>query len=49
MLRDFEIPLRGLTFEDLRSRLSEGAQNLLPRPGATEGDLGTDASSPNAR
>ncbi len=30
MLRDFEIPLRGLTFEDLRARLSEGAHNLLP-------------------
>jgi [acyl-carrier-protein] S-malonyltransferase len=49
MLRDFEIPLRGLTFEDLRSRLSEGAQNFLPRPGATEETSGTEDSSPNAR
>jgi hypothetical protein len=49
MLTDFEIPLRGLTFEDLRSRLSEGAQNFLPRPGATEGTSGTEDSFPNAR
>ena len=33
MLRDFELPsLRGITFDDLRTRLSQQAQNLLPRP-----------------
>ena len=32
MLRDFELPsLKGVTFEDLRTRLSQQAQNLLPR------------------
>jgi [acyl-carrier-protein] S-malonyltransferase len=32
MLRDFELPsLKGITFEDLRARLYDGAQNLLPR------------------
>ncbi len=32
MLRDFELPsLKGITFEDLRARLSQQAQNLLPR------------------
>jgi [acyl-carrier-protein] S-malonyltransferase len=32
MLRDFELPsLRGITFDDLRARLSQQAQNLLPR------------------
>jgi [acyl-carrier-protein] S-malonyltransferase len=32
MLRDFELPsLRGVTFEDLRVRLSQQAQHLLPR------------------
>jgi hypothetical protein len=32
MLRDFELPsLKGITFEDLRSRLYGGSQNLLPR------------------
>jgi [acyl-carrier-protein] S-malonyltransferase len=32
MLRDFELPsLKGITFEDLRTRLYGGAQNLLPR------------------
>ena len=30
MLKDFELPLRGTTFEDLRGRLSQQAQNLLP-------------------
>ena len=36
MLRDFELPsLRGVTFEDLRDRLSQQASNLLPR---REGD-----------
>src|ERR687886_2966698 len=31
MLRDFELPsLKGITFEDLRTRLSQQAQNLLP-------------------
>jgi [acyl-carrier-protein] S-malonyltransferase len=33
MLRDFELPsIRGITFEDLRTRLYGQAQNLLPRP-----------------
>jgi [acyl-carrier-protein] S-malonyltransferase len=32
MLRDFELPtIRGITFEDLRTRLYGQAQNLLPR------------------
>jgi [acyl-carrier-protein] S-malonyltransferase len=32
MLKDFELPsVRGMTFEDLRVRLSQQAQNLLPR------------------
>jgi [acyl-carrier-protein] S-malonyltransferase len=32
MLKDFELPsVRGMTFEDLRARLSQQAQNLLPR------------------
>jgi [acyl-carrier-protein] S-malonyltransferase len=32
MLRDFELPsLKGITFEDLRTRLYGQAQNLLPR------------------
>jgi [acyl-carrier-protein] S-malonyltransferase len=32
MLRDFELPsLKGITFEDLRARLYDGAHNLLPR------------------
>ena len=32
MLKDFELPsLKGITFEDLRTRLSQQAQNLLPR------------------
>jgi [acyl-carrier-protein] S-malonyltransferase len=32
MLRDFELPsLKGITFEDLRARLSHQAHNLLPR------------------
>ncbi len=32
MLRDYELPsLKGITFEDLRTRLYGGAQNLLPR------------------
>jgi [acyl-carrier-protein] S-malonyltransferase len=31
MLKDFELPsLKGITFEDLRNRLSQQAQNLLP-------------------
>jgi [acyl-carrier-protein] S-malonyltransferase len=31
MLRDFELPsLKGITFEDLRARLSQQAQNFLP-------------------
>jgi [acyl-carrier-protein] S-malonyltransferase len=37
MLRDFELPsLKGITFEDLRARLSQQAQNLLPRPNGGE-------------
>ena len=32
MLRDFELPsLKGITFDDLRARLSQQAQNFLPR------------------
>jgi [acyl-carrier-protein] S-malonyltransferase len=32
MLRDFELPsLKGITFEDLRARVYDQAQNLLPR------------------
>jgi [acyl-carrier-protein] S-malonyltransferase len=32
MLRDFELPsLKGITFEDMRTRLSQQAQNFLPR------------------
>ena len=32
MLKDFELPsLKGVTFEDLRARLSQQAQSLLPR------------------
>jgi [acyl-carrier-protein] S-malonyltransferase len=32
MLRDFELPsLKGITFDDLRTRVSQQAQNLLPR------------------
>jgi len=32
MLKDFELPsLKGITFEDLRARLSQQAQSLLPR------------------
>ncbi len=30
MLKDFEVSLRGMTFEDVRSRISQQAQNLLP-------------------
>ena len=38
MLKDFELPsLKGITFEDLRTRLSQQAQNFLPgRDGGTE-------------
>lgn len=37
MLKDFDLPtLRGVTFEDLRSRLAQQAQNLLPRPNGGE-------------
>jgi [acyl-carrier-protein] S-malonyltransferase len=33
MLRDFELPsLKGITFDDLRTRFSQQAQSLLPRP-----------------
>ena len=30
MLKDFEVSLKGVTFEDLRSRISQQAQNFLP-------------------
>ena len=37
MLKDFEIPsLKGITFEDLRTRLYGQAQNFLPRPNGGE-------------
>jgi [acyl-carrier-protein] S-malonyltransferase len=37
MLKDFEIPsLRGITFEDLRTRLYGQAQNFLPHPNGGE-------------
>ena len=37
MLKDFEMPsLSGITFEDLRARLPQQAQNLLPRKDAGE-------------
>ena len=37
MLRDFEVPsLKGVTFEDLRTRLSHQAHNLLPRVNGNE-------------
>lgn len=37
MLRDFELPsLKGITFDDLRTRLSQQAQNLLPRSNGGE-------------
>ena len=40
MLRDFEVPsLKGIAFEDLRARLSQQAQNLLPRQNGGEEDL----------
>ncbi|HET7478263.1 MAG TPA: ACP S-malonyltransferase [Rubrobacteraceae bacterium] len=40
MLRDFDLPsLKGITFEDLRARLSEQAQNLLPRQNGSEQPL----------
>jgi hypothetical protein len=32
MLKDFELPsLKGITFEELRARLSQQAHSLLPR------------------
>jgi [acyl-carrier-protein] S-malonyltransferase len=31
MLKDFEVSLRGITFDEVRARLSQQAQNLLPR------------------
>ena len=30
MLKDFEVSVKGVTFEDVRSRISQQAQNLLP-------------------
>ena len=39
MLRDFELPsLKGIPFEDLRIRLSQQAQNLLPHANGNEED-----------
>ena len=47
MLRDFELPsLKGVTFEDLRSRLYDGAQNLLPSPGPPVEGQTTDPNGP---
>jgi [acyl-carrier-protein] S-malonyltransferase len=44
MLKDFELPsLRGMTFEDLRARLSQQAQNLMPRQNG--GEQGSEQSS----
>ena len=40
MLKDFEVSLRGVTFEDLRSRISQQAQNLLPGNNAEEPSSG---------
>lgn len=38
MLKDFELPsLKGITFEDLRGRLSQQAQNLFPHKDAGKG------------
>ena len=38
MLKDFELPsLKAITFEDLRARLSQQAQNFLPRKDGAEG------------
>jgi [acyl-carrier-protein] S-malonyltransferase len=48
MLRDFELPsLNGVTFEDLRARLTQGAQNLLPGNSGTspEGTPGGSSQS----
>lgn len=37
LLRDFDLPsLRGITFEDLRARVAQQAQNLLPGNGGGE-------------
>ena len=42
MLKDFELPsLKGITFEDLRARLPQQAQNLLPRANGPEESLPT--------
>ena len=51
MLRDFELPsLKGVPFEDLRSRLYEGAQNLLPIAGApAEEQDATDPDGPTQK
>lgn len=39
MLRDFDLPsLKGITFEDLSARLSQQAQNLLPRQNGNSGE-----------
>ena len=47
MLRDFELPsLKGVTFEDLRSRLYGGAHNLLPIPGAPAQETAPDPDGP---
>ena len=47
MLRDFELPsLKGITFEDLRARLYDGAHNLLPHKDNGEAGKGTTGSLP---
>jgi [acyl-carrier-protein] S-malonyltransferase len=48
MLRDFELPsLNGVTFEDLRARLAQGAQSLLPGSGGNPGgNPGTGEEAP---
>lgn len=39
MLKDFDLPsLKGITFEDLTARLSQQAQNLLPRQNNNSGE-----------
>ncbi len=42
MLKDFEVSLRGITFEDVRSRISQQAQSLLPGNNANEEEQPSD-------
>lgn len=52
MLRDFESPLKGVTFEDLRGRLADlpgQARNLLPGSAEQEGTPDEDGSVPDGR